>query len=118
MTDDEARKLATRCIDTWPSGPKAYTWHALFTDLDANYAAVAYRALQREATKTPTPGQFMAHYNAAIPSPNSDTWRPPVDAISLGEYLERVQLRATNGSHEAQAEMDRWSKHLAPKERA
>jgi hypothetical protein len=116
MTEDEARRVAQHCIDAWPSGPKAYIWRELVSDLDYGPAVGAYRQLAHESIKAPTTGQFMAHYHAVV-GPRTDhrgiRWNG--DEIGLGEYLERVQLRATNGNHEAQAEIDRWVRHLTGK---
>jgi len=47
MTDDEARKLATRAIDTWPSGPKAYIWINDLKPLDLGIATAAMRQLRQ-----------------------------------------------------------------------
>ena len=111
MTDDEARKLAQRCADTWPAGPKAYVWRDALLPLDANYAAAAYRRMSTEQDR-PTIARFASEYHGLIPRDEGRRASIDHDAISLGEYLERVQMRALNGSHEAQAEMDRWTKHL------
>ena len=113
MTEDEARKVAQHCIDAWPTGPKAYIWRELVIDLEYGPAVGAYKQLARDSIKAPTTGQFMAHYHALQPSrTDARGIRWNGDEISLGEYLERVQMRAVNGSHEAQAEMDRWHRHL------
>lgn len=66
MTDDEARDLATRFIDTWPGGTKAYIWRETLEPLDAGRAGTAYVKLRREHEhgKAPNPGQFMVAYNA------------------------------------------------------
>jgi len=114
MTEDEARKVAQHCIDAWPNGPKAYIWRELLEGLDYGPAVGAYKALVREAEKTPTPGRFMAHYAHLARGDDAPRQvRIAGNEISLGEYLERLALRAAS-SHEAQAEYDRWTRHLAP----
>ena len=59
MTDDEARRLATRFIDTWPTGTRAYIWRDMFIDLEpAGLARDAYHRLERECDRAPTPGRI------------------------------------------------------------
>lgn len=111
MTEDEARKLAQRCIDTWPAGPKGYIWRDALLPLDAHYAAAAYRRMSTEQDR-PTVARFIAEYHALMPRGDAPAHTIDRGAISLGEYLERVQLRALKGDHEAQSEMDRWTRHL------
>lgn len=65
MTEDEARRLATRFIDTWPTGARAYVWRDLFIDLEPGLAIDAYHRLEVECDRAPTPGQFHAAYRAA-----------------------------------------------------
>lgn len=78
MTDDEARRLATRIIDTWPTGPKAYIWRDTLIDLDATHAATAYRTCLRVATRPPAPADFLDAYTAAIPAtPGRSSSTPP-----------------------------------------
>lgn len=65
MTDDEARKLATRIIDTWPSAAKAYVWRDELINLDPTHAATAYRRCARTAHRPPTPADFLDAYDTA-----------------------------------------------------
>lgn len=111
MTDEEARKLATRIIDTWPAGPKAYVWRDALIPLDAGYAAATYRRLATEQDK-PTIARFHAEYRSMLPTAEGPRRYIDHGAISLSEYLERIAVRAAAGSHEAQAELDRWTRHL------
>jgi hypothetical protein len=65
MTDDEARALATRIIDTWPTGPKAYIWRDALRPLDYGTAGTAYVRLRKLVTTgAPTPGRFEDEYRA------------------------------------------------------
>lgn len=113
MTEDQARKLAQRCIDSWPSGPKAYIWRDVLLDLDADYAAVAYRTLVRSAERAPNTGQFMTHYRAVQPPPALPGWAPPANAITLEEYLCRLAERSARGDEAATIELERWQRHGA-----
>ena len=118
MTEDDARKVARNCIDIWPNGTREYIWQGLVAGWEYGRAMQALGRLRAKAIKTPVPGQLQAEYDALTSPVDGRGIRWNGDEISLAEYLERVQLRATNGSHEAQAEMDRWTKYLAPKESA
>lgn len=70
MTNDEARTLARRIIDTWPTAAKGYIWQETLTDLDHTQATRTYHQLRTEATtRPPTPGQFLAVYYANGPQP-------------------------------------------------
>lgn len=80
MNDDEARKLATRIIDTWPSAAKGYVWRDTLVDLDPTHAATAYRRCARTAHRPPTPADFLDAYDAARLDAREDahrTWTPP-----------------------------------------
>ena len=113
MTDDEARKLAQRCIDTWPNGPKAYIWRDAVLPLDAGAAAKAYRALLNETEKTPTIGRFMAHYAALTRVDNGGRMiRWTGNEIGLDEYLTRLQARADMGGQDAADELGNWQRWL------
>jgi hypothetical protein len=85
MTDDEARKLATRIVDTWPTGPKAYIWRDLLIALDAKASAAAYRTLTLDdrAGKSPTPAQFHAHYRLARRDGDNTPTGPTFDAPAI-----------------------------------
>lgn len=120
MTEDEARKLAQRLIDTWPNGTKAYVWRDLVANLDGGTAAGAYRQLASDAERTPTPGMFMAQYKALKRRDDPSTFSGPRwtgNEISLDEYLRRLTARADNGNIDAMDELDNWSRWLTPKER-
>jgi hypothetical protein len=65
VNDDEARKLATRIIDTWPAGSKGYVWRDVLVELDATLAGVAYRRCARTASRAPAPADFLDAYDAA-----------------------------------------------------
>lgn len=104
MTDEQARKLAIRIIDTWPNSAKAYVWRDTLLGLDQHTADVTYRTLCANATSAPTPGLFLITYRAER-SRLTAAVQPvlelvPIDAISRDEYLERLQRRAT---HDARA---------------
>lgn len=84
MTDDEARTLATRFIDTWPAGSRAYVWRDLFAELEPGLAVDAYHRLQRDCDKAPTPGQFHAAYRAALARAKSIDDAPAVCELCDG----------------------------------
>lgn len=63
MTDDDARKIATQAIDTWPNGPKGYVWQNEIRGCDAELARTAMARLRRETDRATT-AQFHAVYNA------------------------------------------------------
>lgn len=114
MTDDEARRLATRIIDTWPNGPRAYIWRDTLIDLDYELAVHAYRTLEREVVRgAPTPGQFHAAYNAHTRALNPPTTEPAADTepfVSLGAHLDDLRDRARRGDTEAVAELHSWQR--------
>ena len=85
----------------------------MLLDLDADYAAVAYRTLLRSSEKTPNTGQCMAHYHAIKPASDLPGWRPPANAISLDEYLCRLAERSAGGDETATVELERWQRHGA-----
>jgi hypothetical protein len=113
MTDDEARAMATRFIDTWPTGPKAYVWRDILQDLDHQTATHTYRTLTRDSKHAPTPGHFhdvyRAHQRALTPP---DTTNPAAyerrNAISLDTYLAGVQAHADTGNQDSIDELERW----------
>ena len=91
MTDDEARQLATRIIDTWPNGSKAYVWRDLLEPLSAGRAGTAYARLLRdhENARAPSPGQFMALYRSLHTDPASSTDDTPACILCDGtRYVE------------------------------
>jgi hypothetical protein len=69
VTEDEARKLATRMIDTWPSGPKGYIWQNELKALQFEHAAEAFRLLRQETDKATT-AQFHQRYRAVAGKAN------------------------------------------------
>jgi hypothetical protein len=114
VTDDDARRLATRIIDTWPTGAKAYVWRDLLTPLDLELAHETYRRLEREIDKgAPTPGQFHAIYRGiekahepAVGSAHQDVEQ----RMAPSEYLARVHARAQHGDRQAADELVRWER--------
>lgn len=118
MTDDEARKLATRIVDTWPNGAKAYVWRDVLIALDARHAAVAYRtlSLDEHAGKSPTPAQFHAHYRKArqpvYDGPTGPSFEGPVMPLSD----PRAAGAFEHGYAQGQAELARIRQHLPPNE--
>lgn len=108
MTEDEARKLAQRLVDTWPNGPKAYIWRDALIDLEPHYAAATYRRLLTEHDK-PTVARFHAEYHALNrPADNTLPFQQATDVISLTEYLERLTQRAEHGNTAAAQELTHW----------
>lgn len=75
MTDDEARTLATRIVDTWPNGPKGYIWRNELTTLDHTHATDAFRDMRRDVER-PTLSTFHAYYRAARARTNANQPRP------------------------------------------
>lgn len=114
MSPDEARKLATRLIDTYPNGPKAYIWRDTLTELDAHDAADAYHDLLKSAERTPTIAHFLAAYHAIRRRRHSTPHRNQPDGteITLGEYLTRITRRAQTGNQDALDELERWQRFL------
>jgi hypothetical protein len=116
MTDDEARRLATRIIDTWPTAAKAYIWRDLLTPLDLTTARQAYWTLEREITKgAPTPGHLLAAYRAAERAAHPpSTEQPELDgpALSRHEYLDRLAARADTDPAAAR-ELRSWRRLIA-----
>lgn len=114
MNDDQARLLATRFIDTWPTGPRAYVWRDILTPLDHPTAVHAYRTLTRERG-TPTPGQFHEAYNAhrrtALAAPDPTPAPTTANTIALQQYLERLGERRARGDVEAADELDHWANY-------
>ncbi len=115
MTDDEARKLAQRCIDTWPNGPKAYIWRDTLLPLNPGPAARAYRLLVDEAERTPTIARYKAHYATLTRGEQSTMIRWNGDEIGMDEYLRRLTTRAGLGNQDAADELEDWTKWLSPK---
>ena len=94
MTDDEARTLATRMIDTWPSGPKAYIWRNEFTHLDAPPAYTAFGKMRAECERA-TIAAFHVRYQAAAsqlapPIPLGNPQPHPDDVIGIDEAIARI----------------------------
>jgi hypothetical protein len=118
VTDDEARRLALRIIDTWPTAAKAYVWRDLLTPLDLVTARQAYWTLEREITKgAPTPGHLLAAYRAADRAthpPTTEHHDTDEPMISFAEYSRRLEDRADRGDTHAQAELERWRRLIAP----
>lgn len=114
MTEDEARRLATRIIDTWPTAAKAYVWRDLLIPLDSELARDTYRRLEREIDKgAPTPGQFHTVYRSIEktyePTPSSSPHQLE-EGLSPSEYLARVQARVQHGDRQAAEELMRWER--------
>lgn len=112
MTEDQARKLAQRFIDTWPTGPKGYIWRDVFLPLDADYAAQAYRALLEESQRAPTPARFKEHYAALTRSNHATQIHWTGNEISLDEYLSRLGAKAAKDNTDAGDELDDWQRWL------
>lgn len=116
MTDDEARRLATRIIDTWPTGAKAYIWRDNLISLDHALTQHAIRTLEREVTRgAPTIGQLHAAYHAhqrALNPPTTEPAHTNTQAISLTEYTRRLTDRANRGDTEAIDELGHWARYL------
>lgn len=120
MTDDEARKLGTRMIDTWPNGPRAYVWRDAFlhNHLDPTIAANTYRALERSSERAPTISQFLATYHSIArrtDDPLEQHHHTPTrhtEEIDLTEYLTRLAHRAAGGDTAADTELDTWNRWL------
>jgi hypothetical protein len=116
MTDDEARRLATRIIDTWPTAAKAYVWRDLLAPLDIELAREAYRRLEREIERgAPTPGHFHATYRAvhrALHPPSTE--QPELDdpVLSRHEYLARLAAKAETDPAAAR-ELRSWRRLIA-----
>ena len=119
MTNDEARTLARRIIDTWPTGAKGYVWQEILNPLDAGRATDAYRQLITESTtKPPSPGQLLAAHHAHGERPTERRHGPvydPADGpiMSRDEYLGRLEQRALRGDTYAAQELETWRKHIA-----
>lgn len=115
MTDDEARKLATRMIDSWPNGPKAYVWRDILLPLDAARAAEAYRRLLTGDNGRPrTPGQFADEYAALRPI---DTGSRPgylsvTNPVGPRQHIAQLRARAERGDMAAAVELERWERLL------
>lgn len=117
MTEDEARRLATRIIDTWPSGAKAYIWRDQLQPLDHHTATVTYKQLTAGATQPPTPGTFMNAYRTNRARSMQDTITKPLPfqpepLISLHEYLEHLTARARTNPTAAD-ELECWQRRDA-----
>jgi hypothetical protein len=106
VTDEDARKLATRIIDTWPHGAKAYVWRDVLIELDPVHASVAYRRCARTASRAPTPADFLDAYDAARADARrdqADQHLPAQCALCNGtgwveaSHIEAHALRACNG---------------------
>lgn len=91
MTEDQARKLAARIIDTWPGGARAYVWRDVLLPLDNHAADVTYRILTREQTAPPTPGLFVSAYRAQrarlMAPAQLSLAEPDAPTLGLREYL-------------------------------
>ena len=69
MTNEEARRLALRIIDTWPGHViKAYVWTEALTDLDHTTALGVYEYLRDRDERAPNIARFLAIYNNVNPS--------------------------------------------------
>jgi hypothetical protein len=114
MTDDEARKLATWIIDTFPTGPKAYIWRDALHDLDAQRAADVYRHMADHVDRL-TIGAFKGEYNrrARADQMYHAGVRWTGTEISLDEYLGRLQVRAASGESAAVDELSNWERWLS-----
>jgi len=114
MNDEQARKLATRIIDSWPTGPKAYIWRDFLIGLDSDVAADTYRELLGSLDRC-TVGQFKAEYSRRIRTEQlthaGTRWTGR--EIGLDEYLGRLRARALEGKQEAVDELGNWERWLA-----
>ena len=108
MTDDEARRLATRIIDTWPNGPRHYIWRDLITHYNHHLAQHTYQRLQHQLDRPPTTGQFHATYRALERGAQTPD-QPELEeaTLSRNEYLQRVAERARNDPAAAD-ELEHW----------
>jgi hypothetical protein len=109
MTGDEARTLARRIVDTWPTAAKGYIWQDILTPLDATRAANAYHQLVTEATtRAPSPGQLLAIYHAEEhhPPEHHGPYYDPADGpiMSLEQYLA-----SPNSDPVARRALQRWA---------
>lgn len=111
MTEDQARKLATRIIDTWPTGPKAYIWRDVLIHLDPIKAADVYRHFVETADKV-TIGQFKSEYDRRTRSERPTTIRWTGHEIGFDEYIGRLRVKASNGESEAIEELANWNRWL------
>lgn len=97
MTEDQARKLAERIIDTWPGGARAYVWRDVLFALDHHAADVTVRLLTKSATSPPTPGTFLVAYKsqrARLMEPQQLTIAVDEERIGPNGYLDRLRERA------------------------
>lgn len=77
MTDDEARKIATQTIDTWPTGPKAYVWINELTPLDAGIARAAFKELRTTHERISTAAFHQCYRTKAREHANDIEQQPP-----------------------------------------
>lgn len=93
MTEEQARKLAWRIVDTWPTGAKAYVWSGVLLNLDHHAADVTVRLLTGELRSPPTPGTFLAAYRtqrARLLEPVQMTLADEAETIGPTDALARV----------------------------
>jgi hypothetical protein len=92
MTDDEARKLAQRITDTWPTGARAYIWRDILRPLDPHLALTVYRTIRDNNTHPPTPGEYKLAYKQALARTIAleQPELPLSNVIGLDQYLQRV----------------------------
>lgn len=113
MTEEDARRLALRCTDTWPEGTRGYVWREVFSGLDQSLALDAYVHLTKTARRPPTPGAFREAYDAlqrAEHHQREANERPaPYQATSFADYLARLTARADRGDAVALDELEAWN---------
>lgn len=96
MTEDDARQLATRIIDTWPNGPKAYIWRETLEPLHAGTAGTAYVRLRSDHAngRAPSTGEFVAVYRSLQTATAEPTPDSPVCVLCDGTgYVECLDDR-------------------------
>jgi len=119
MTEDEARSLARRIIETWPNGAKGYVWAEALKGLDYEHAMDAYRSLRGDAVRTPVVGELVALYRqerarhrAAQPTPKAYDDGHDGPLMSMGEYLDLQARRADKGDGEAVKNLASWQRAM------
>lgn len=77
MTNEQAKRLAHRIIDTWPGHViKAHVWTEVLTDLDYNVALGVYEHLRDTDERPPPIARFRAIYRTVTPDYG---WQEPAD---------------------------------------
>lgn len=121
-TPEQIAGIVTRIVDTWPKGPRGHIWTSYLTDLNATHATLlgVYEHLRntRDYDNPPGPAAFSNTVRDITrldspPRPPTPTDTGPT--LSLDEYLEQLNYRATYGP-DTQAATDelacwaRWRK--------